>query len=272
MQEFIRYEPHGHSNVSDGLESPKAVARAAIGKVDVIALADHNTTAGLGEFIDEIKRINDQEISLTGVPSIEVSTSKGHLLVCVADPTLADKFINWGLTTRLRRIDSKSLVLHTVQEFNGVCIFAHPMVPHSGGFSLEDIERLVDSLPPDMVTHLALETINNTASIIPGYFYIQRRVRAWNKQFKLAEVAGSDFHTKYLIGRVFTDIPIYGEHIDITHAIQNRLTVPDQRRITPLDILLTTISHGSSYQRYRLGINSRSWPTKLVERLGEFSK
>ncbi len=46
----MRYDLHCHSTRSDGLLSPAAVVRRAAARgVDVLALTDHDETAGLAE-------------------------------------------------------------------------------------------------------------------------------------------------------------------------------------------------------------------------------
>ena len=42
----MRLDLHMHSTASDGALSPAAVARRAAGRLDVIALTDHDTVAG----------------------------------------------------------------------------------------------------------------------------------------------------------------------------------------------------------------------------------
>ena len=43
----MRLDLHIHSTASDGAWTPAAVARAAAGRLDVIALTDHDTLAGV---------------------------------------------------------------------------------------------------------------------------------------------------------------------------------------------------------------------------------
>lgn len=67
----LRYDLHSHSTASDGTLSPaELVARAAKSGVEVLALTDHDTTAGLAEAHTEadkrgVQLVNGVEISVT---------------------------------------------------------------------------------------------------------------------------------------------------------------------------------------------------------------
>lgn len=83
----MRIDLHTHSNVSDGTQSPSALlAAAAAARMDVVALTDHDSTAGWAEAIAAAGLRN---VGL--VPGMEVSckTSQGisvHLLCYLHDP------------------------------------------------------------------------------------------------------------------------------------------------------------------------------------------
>lgn len=246
MSEYVRFEPHGHSKVSDGTDSPKEIAQAAVGKVEVVALSDHDTVEGLVEFLAEIDRINDQKHLLTGVAAVEASTCYGHLIVAVAQRRHSRRFIDWVRKIHHPGINPVDLIIPAAREFDAFCIFAHPAVPNSHGFKLNKIEEVLYQLPSDVTPNLALEVLNNTASAIPIYPWIQARVDSWNRQFRLATVAGSDYHTKYLIGRVFTIVPTSKLiETDIIDSIKFRTAKPAQRERTLRDHLLMLASYGS---------------------------
>jgi 3',5'-nucleoside bisphosphate phosphatase len=94
----VRIDLHSHSSASDGTEPPaEVVRRAAEAGVDVLALTDHDTVAGLDEAAAALPA------GLTLVPGAEISgVYEGvslHLLAYffdVADPALTDAL------TRLR--------------------------------------------------------------------------------------------------------------------------------------------------------------------------
>ena len=65
---------HTHTYYSDGTSSPQELIEAALSAgVDAVALTDHNTTAGLPEFLAIAK-----EHGIEGIPGVEFSTDYGN--------------------------------------------------------------------------------------------------------------------------------------------------------------------------------------------------
>lgn len=94
----MRIDLHTHSRVSDGTQSPTELVRAAAAAgLDVIALTDHDITAGWEE-----AAVAARDAGVALVPGIEISTryrgSGVHLLAYLPDP--ADP----ALVGELRRI------------------------------------------------------------------------------------------------------------------------------------------------------------------------
>lgn len=83
----MRIDLHTHSNASDGTQSPaEVVSSAAESGLDVVALTDHDTTAGWGEAAEAAA-----EHGIALVRGIEVSCNHAgisvHLLGYLQDPT-----------------------------------------------------------------------------------------------------------------------------------------------------------------------------------------
>jgi predicted metal-dependent phosphoesterase TrpH len=81
----VRIDLHAHSNVSDGTTSPgDVVRRAAERGLDVLALTDHDTSAGWAEAAEGARTVG-----LCFVPGLEVSTKLAgrsvHLLAYLPD-------------------------------------------------------------------------------------------------------------------------------------------------------------------------------------------
>jgi hypothetical protein len=81
-----RIDLHIHTHASDGQLSPTAVVNAAArGRLDVIAVTDHDTVAGLHEALNAARGL-----SVTVVPGVELSTHHGeheiHVLGYFIDP------------------------------------------------------------------------------------------------------------------------------------------------------------------------------------------
>lgn len=82
----IRIDLHTHSNASDGTQPPGELMRVAKANgLDVIALTDHDTTAGWSDAAQAAV-----EVGIMLVPGIEVSTKLGpasvHVLAYLPDP------------------------------------------------------------------------------------------------------------------------------------------------------------------------------------------
>lgn len=82
----MRIDLHAHSAISDGTDQPAELIRAAVrAGLDVVALTDHDTTAGWAEAAVEA---GEHEITL--IPGAEISTRIGtssvHLLAYLFDP------------------------------------------------------------------------------------------------------------------------------------------------------------------------------------------
>jgi 3',5'-nucleoside bisphosphate phosphatase len=81
----MRLDLHIHTTASDGAWSPAAVARAAAARLDVIAITDHDTTAGIAG-----ARLGAAGLPIQVIPAVELSsTHRGrdiHVLGYFVDP------------------------------------------------------------------------------------------------------------------------------------------------------------------------------------------
>lgn len=89
----MRIDLHVHSNVSDGSQPPaQVVASAAQADLDVIALCDHDTTAGWVEALTA-----GQELGVEVVPGVEISCGRGpvgiHMLGYGINPNYAELLV-----------------------------------------------------------------------------------------------------------------------------------------------------------------------------------
>lgn len=255
MTEFLKYDPHNHSSFSDGHETPEEIAQAAAGRVDFLGLSDHNTVAGIPRFLEAVKRVNDTDIRLQGVPSTEISTSIGHMILAVPDSSVANHFLDWARGMEFMNIDPRNVILPGVRDFNGICIFTHPRVPFTEGASFQNLERLLNTLPADIYPNLAIETNNYSAHILLHYARIQRQTRAWNQQFGLAEIAGTDSHSKHLAGRFFSLVPQGNGDEPVAEAVRSRTLITPDLRVSIGGKMQVLISHGSEHLKYKTGLD-----------------
>jgi predicted metal-dependent phosphoesterase TrpH len=135
----MRIDLHTHSRISDGTDSPaQLVGKAGQARLDVVALTDHDTFAGLDEAVAEGERLGVQVVR-----GLELSCSRRgnsvHLLAYGADPTdaaLAAEMVRvrTGRTDRLSPVLAKlaELGVPVTEEQVMVQVGASPSVgrPH----------------------------------------------------------------------------------------------------------------------------------------------
>jgi predicted metal-dependent phosphoesterase TrpH len=106
----MRLDLHIHSTASDGALSPPAVLeRAERGRLDVVALADHDTTAGVRRLAGAGPRASIQVI-----PAIEVSSTLDnrelHFLGFFVDPESPAILAHEVRATRLREVRMRGML------------------------------------------------------------------------------------------------------------------------------------------------------------------
>jgi predicted metal-dependent phosphoesterase TrpH len=111
-----RIDLHAHSSASDGTERPAEVIRAAAAAgLDVVALTDHDTTAGWAEALAA------RPPGLTVVPGVEFSCVRYepdgrrvslHLLAYLVDPDDAALQAEWRRLRDSRRTRGAAMVAH----------------------------------------------------------------------------------------------------------------------------------------------------------------
>lgn len=118
-----RIDLHIHSRASDGHLTPTAVVDAAVaGRLDVIALTDHDTVAGVREACDAAR-----ERPVRVIPGIEVSTrhhdAEIHVLGYFVDPE-SPALVRHGEAASNRRFDRAQRMVGRLQELGVPLDFA----------------------------------------------------------------------------------------------------------------------------------------------------
>jgi predicted metal-dependent phosphoesterase TrpH len=180
-----RADLHVHSRESDGGQSPEAIVRAAAGRLDVVAITDHDVIAGALRARDFAREHPDLGVEV--VVGEEISTLNGHLLGLYLSERVPP-----GLSAR----DT----IRAVHAQGGLAVVAHPFHPLRGtARGHRPIARLIPDLPND-----ALEVVNNA-----GVF--SRLYDAWaalrNVEWMLPVTAGSDAHDVWYLGSAATGFP-----------------------------------------------------------------
>jgi predicted metal-dependent phosphoesterase TrpH len=177
-----RADLHVHSNWSDGAQSPEAIVWAAAGRVDVVAITDHDEIRGARRA--RLFAAEHPDLGVDVVVGEEVSTLNGHLI---------------GLWLQ-ERVPPGLPALRTIELIHaqgGVAVAAHPFHPIRGAArGHRSIGAMIDDLPLD-----AIEVVNNA-----GMF--SRFYDAWaavgNLEWMLPVTAGSDAHDVWYLGSAVT--------------------------------------------------------------------
>jgi predicted metal-dependent phosphoesterase TrpH len=182
MDRLGRADLHVHSHWSDGRDAPEELVLAAAGRVDVLAVTDHDEIAGaLGarEFAQA-----RPELSVEVIVGEEVSTLNGHVLAL---------FIGERVPPGL----SAERTLELIHGQGGLAIAPHPLHPiryaRRGYLAVAEI---LQGLPFDGV-----EVVNNTGPL--SCFYDARALVA-NDRWRLPVCGGSDAHDARYVGSGLT--------------------------------------------------------------------
>jgi len=180
-----RADLHVHSHLSDGAQAPEEIVRAAAGRVDVIALTDHDDIRGARRARDFALR--HPELGIDVVIGEEVSTLNGHLIGLWLQEAVPP-----GLSAQ-RTID----IIHAQ---GGLAVAAHPFHPLRGAArGHRSVGALAGDLPLD-----ALEVVNN-AGVFSWLYDAWAAVR--NVEWMFPVTAGSDAHDIWYLGSALTRFP-----------------------------------------------------------------
>ena len=174
----MKLDPHIHSFYSgDSRSKPKDIINQAISiGLDIIAISDHNTIKGSKMAIAEAK---DKNIIV--VPSIEISSSEGHILGFGVDV---------NIPTDLSPYDT----IDRIYDNGGIPIIPHPFSFYRNG--------LFSSINPSELNIEAIE-VKNSRYII-GYSNFKSKRLAIKKN--LAMIGASDSHFIGSIGDSYTEV------------------------------------------------------------------
>jgi predicted metal-dependent phosphoesterase TrpH len=178
---------HVHTTYSyDGTCTVEAVLQQAAyhAGLDVIAITDHNETAGAKEALRLAPRYGIQVI-----PGEEISTKAGHLLAYFIQETIPA-----GLPlaeTALR-----------VRQQGGICVAAHPYAAGTNSIKGDDIRQALE-VPGVADALIGIETFNY-GLIFP---HTNDMALELAQELNLAAVGGSDSHILETIGHGYTSFP-----------------------------------------------------------------
>jgi predicted metal-dependent phosphoesterase TrpH len=177
-----RADLHVHTVWSDGSHTPEAVVRGAAGRVDVLALTDHDEIRG-AILAREFAR-NNPALGVEVVVGEEISTLNGHL-------------IGLWLETRVPPGLPAERTIALIHDQGGLAVAAHPYHPIrycAPGHA--PLAALLGELPLD-----AIEVVNNSSVLCRVY---DARAALRNVELGLAATGGSDAHDVWFVGSAVT--------------------------------------------------------------------
>lgn len=189
----MRFDLHIHSKYSGdcnlGIEA--ILIQAVKRSLDGVAICDHDTVKGglMGN-----RRAEELGLVLVVIPGIEVSTSKGHLLVLGASQDIPSE-------------QTPQETIERARELGAITIAPHPYKKKN---SLGDVSDLrID----------AVETLNSRC-----HLGLNEKARRMAEHLKKPMVAGSDSHILEMIGCSYTEIDAQPEEGEILEAIRRGKT------------------------------------------------
>jgi hypothetical protein len=174
-----------HSRWSDGGQTPEAIVRAAAGRLDVVAITDHDEIRGARRAREYARE--HPELGVDVVVGEEISTLNGHLL-------------GLYLRERIRPGLTAQETIRLIHAQDGLAVVAHPFHPLRGtARGHRSIGRLIPDLSLD-----AIEVVNN-AGVFSQFYDARAALR--NLEWMLPVTAGSDAHDVWCLGSAFTVFP-----------------------------------------------------------------
>ena len=177
-----RADLHVHTVWSDGAQRPEEIVNAVQGRLDVLAITDHDEIRGALRAREWA--LARPELGVDVVVGEEISTLNGHLL-----GLFLEELVPPGLTA-LETIEA-------IHDQGGLAVAAHPFHPLRGvSRGHASIGQMIRDLPLD-----AIEAVNNAGFFSAPY-------NAWaalrNVELMLPVTAGSDAHDVWYVGSAVT--------------------------------------------------------------------
>jgi predicted metal-dependent phosphoesterase TrpH len=207
----MRFDLHIHSNYSSdsGLTIDDILKQAVKKGLDGIAICDHNTVAGS---LHARNRALELNLPLLVIPAVEVSSTKGHLIVLGTGENIPPNL-------------TPEETIRSAHEKDGVVIAAHP-------FKIRSIGS-VDGLDVD-----AIETFNSRC-----IFGENTKAKEMACLLGKPQTGGSDSHVLATIGLGFTEIDAEPDMESVLSAIREGKTRPGGR-VVPLYVVFIQMVRG----------------------------
>jgi predicted metal-dependent phosphoesterase TrpH len=177
-----RADLHVHTDWSDGAQPPEQIVRAAAGRLDVVAITDHDEIRGA--LRARAYAGEHPELGVDVVVGEEIGTLNGHLLGLYLEERVPP-----GL--------SAESTIELIHAQGGLAVAAHPFHPVRG---VARGHRTLGAMVPDLALD-ALEVVNN-AGVFSWFYDAWAALR--NVEWLLPVTAGSDAHDVWYLGSAVT--------------------------------------------------------------------
>lgn len=217
----MKFDLHVHSEHSkDSKSSPNDILEVASKRgLDGFAICDHDTVEG---GIACQKKALELGFELTVIPGIEVTSSKGHILVL-------------GINQNIEPFLSPEETIRRARKLGGTVIIPHPFKHSSHGIGS------FEGLDIDAVEVFNSRCLFNKAN---------RKAANEAKRLGIPGVAGSDSHVPEMVGQAYTEVDTSKNTLEaVLKAIQEGKVSPEGKN-TPTPIILKQMS-GSARRKIK---------------------
>ena len=205
----MRFDLHVHSHFSkdSNADIDSIITHAKKNGLDGIAVCDHDTIEGGIACAKRAKEIGTDLIVISGV---EVTSSKGHILVI-------------GIKEDIEPQLSPEKTIERARELGGVVIIPHPFKISSHGIGY------VEGLDIDAVEVLNSRCLDNSSN--------SKAKKAAESQ-NLPQVGGSDAHTPQMVGQAYTEIDAQENTVDAVLMAIRQGKVRAGGKKTPISLVI----------------------------------
>lgn len=217
----MKFDLHVHSDHSkDSNSSHEEILEVARKRgLDGLAICDHDTVEG-GLACE--KRAMELGFEITVIPGVEVTSSKGHILVL-------------GVRENIEPLLTPEETIHRARKLGGTVIIPHPFKQSSHGIgSLEGLD--ID----------AVEVFNSRCL----FNNANRKAAIEAERLGIPGVAGSDSHIPEMVGQAYTEIEASENTLEaVLRAIREGKVAPAGKN-TPTPVILEQMS-GSAKRKLK---------------------
>lgn len=217
----MKFDLHVHSDHSkDSNSSHEDILEVARKRgLDGLAICDHDTVEG-GLACE--KRAMELGFEITVIPGVEVTSSKGHILVL-------------GVRENIEPLLTPEEMIHRARKLGGTVIIPHPFKQSSHGIGS------FEGLDIDAVEVFNSRCLFNNAN---------RKAAIEAERLGIPGVAGSDSHIPEMVGQAYTEIEAHENTVEaVLRAIREGKVAPAGKN-TPTPVILEQMS-GSAKRKLK---------------------